>query len=758
MKFFLFLLVPLILLTACSSENTLISDGHSSYHIFVSKTAPAPEQYAATELQKYLFKISNVKLEIVNDAAPDAKLIYVGFTGAPENLLAKTDTAEFINEEYLIRSDGKNLLIAGGGTRGTLYGVLGYLSDYLGCRWYTRDVVKTPKISEIRLTKMDDWQKPAFEYREAWYREAYDTEWALHNRLNPSTVPIPDSLGGSYIMFPFVHTFYDLLAPGKYFKSNPEYFSEVAGKRIGKDGQLCLTNPEVVKIATATVFEWIKTHPHANVFSIDQNDGEGFCECVHCKALDDKEGSHSGSLLNFVNQIADSVKKARPDIKLQTLAYAYTEIPPKTIRPADNVTIRLCHYNYCSAHSILGCDNHKPFIARLDQWKKISKNITIWDYFTDFAQYLMPFPNFETLKHDVKFYADKGVIGLFAQGSNIPENGDGEFTGLRAWVFSQLMWKPDQDAQLLIDEFVENVYGNAGSHISAYINLLHEQVKPDSVYFSIWSQPTEVNYLSPEIIRKADSLFVLAKKSVASDSGLSSRVELAYLPVLYTKLFFYSIGGTAYLTKTDLPAALTRFDNIIQKHRIKAIGDMPTTYGNLAAFRNKVVSANTFITDWKVIGPFDNQDAKALARVLGPEQDPDAIQSHKGIGGAVLNWKNRNDKTSGYVDFTKIFKPTENVVAYAFRKVNVPADQKIKFGVGSNDGVKVWINNKLVLDRPLSRKAEPNQDTIQVPLHKGENTILVKVDQLKRAWGFYFTEIEQNKRIMNLTISPEHRN
>jgi len=749
MKFFLFLLVPLFLLSACSSESTLISDGHSSYHIFVSKTAPAPEQYAATELQKYLFKIGKVKLEIVNDAAPDAKLIYVGFTGAPENLLAKTDTTKFINEEYLIRSDGKNLLIAGGGTRGTLYGVLGYLSDYLGCRWYTRDVVKTPTLSEIKLAKMDDRQKPAFEYREAWYREAYDTEWALHNRLNPSTVPIPDSLGGSYIMFPFVHTFYDLLPPGKYYKSNPEYFSEVAGKRVGKDGQLCLTNPEVVKIATATVFEWIKTHPHANVFSIDQNDGEGFCECVHCKALDDKEGSHSGSLLNFVNQIADSVKKARPDIKLQTLAYAYTEIPPKTIRPADNVTIRLCHYNYCSAHSILGCDNHKPFIARLDQWKKISKNITIWDYFTDFAQYLMPFPNFETLKHDVKFYADKGVIGLFAQGSNIPENGDGEFTGLRAWVFSQLMWKPDQDAQLLIDEFVNNVYGNAGSHISAYINLLHEQVKPDSVYFSIWSQPTEVNYLSPEIIRKADSLFVLAKKSVASDSGLSSRVELAYLPVLYTKLFFYSIGGTAYLTKTDLPAALTRFDNIIQKHRIKAIGDMPTTYGNLAAFRNKVVSANTFITDWKVIGPFDNQDAKALARVLGPEQDPDAIQSHKGIGGAVLNWKNRNDKTSGYVDFTKIFKPTESVVAYAFRKVNVPADQKIKFGVGSNDGVKVWINNKLVLDRPLSRKAEPNQDTIQVPLHKGENTILVKVDQLKRAWGFYFTEIEQNKRIMN---------
>ena len=184
-------------------------------------------------------------------------------------------------------------------------------------------------------------------------------------------------MGGTYITYPFVHTFYALVPPEKYFSTHPGYFSEINGKRVGKDAQLCLTNPDVVKVAIATVFDWIKTHPKANVFSIDQNDGEGYCECKYCKALDEKEGSHSGTLINFVNQIADTIAKVYPKIKLQTLAYAYTVVPPKNIRPADNIMIRLCHYNDCASHPIEGCEVNKPYLDQINQWQDIAKEITI---------------------------------------------------------------------------------------------------------------------------------------------------------------------------------------------------------------------------------------------------------------------------------------------------------------------------------------------------------------------------------------------
>jgi hypothetical protein len=724
----------------CKSEVDLIADGESDYQIFISSDALQPEQYAAKELQRYIERVSGVTLPITNQKPDNGKAIFIGFKEAPESILKNLPTDSFINEEYIIRSDGQQLLIAGAGKRGTLYGVIGYLADHLGVRWYTREVVKTPEQKKIRLRLVEDRQKPHFEYREAWYQEAYDPEWALHNRLNPSLKPLPDSLGGSYITYPFAHTFENLVPHTQYYKTNPEYFSLINGKRSDKLSQLCLTNPEVLKIATNQVFKWIEEHPEADIYSVDQNDGEGNCECDQCTAIDKAEGSPAGSLLYFINQIADTVAKVHPHVKLQTFAYAYTEIPPKNIRPADNLTIRLCHYNYCSAHSMENCENHKPFRERYEQWNKISKRISIWDYFTDFSQYLMPFPNFETVKNDIKWYADRGARGIFAQGNRVRANGGGEFSELRAWVFAQLMWNPQLDAQVLIDEFVSNVYGEAAPEINAYIRLMHDQVKTDSLHFSIWAQPNEVHYLGVQSIQQADSIFAIAKEKVRKNEALLQRVELAYLPVLYTKLYFYSIGGTAYLSKNEMPAAFKQFKNLIDRHQIKAIGDMEETYGNLPRFMEKVEFAPQFIKDWWVAGPFDNTDLKGLSTIFEPEKNFSEQAVFKGKENMTFQWKRYQDHTSGYIDFASLFAPNEEAVAYAYTTYPMQEAGTKTFGVGSNDGVKVWINGKQVLNRPVSRKAEPNQDQFTVHLPKGENTILVKVDQLKRAWGFYFSE------------------
>lgn len=730
----------LCFLYSCSPVNNIISNGQSDYKIFVSSAASAPEKHAAELLRQYLLKITGCNLPVTHKVNPQDNCIYVGFNEAPASLLGNINPQQFANEAYIIRPHGKRLLIAGGQTRGTLYGVIGYLSDHLGCRWYTKDVVKVHKRKSIPFPGKDDRQQPAFEYREAWYKEAYNATWAMYNRLNPAMHPLPDSLGGSYISYPFVHTFYNMVPPGKYFAEHPEYFSEVNGKRVGSDAQLCLTNPEVVQIASATVLGWIKDHPEASIFSIDQNDGMGYCECARCKALDAAEGSHSGTLLHFVNQVAAAVGKVYPQVKLQTLAYAYTEIPPKTLRPADNVTIRLCHYNYCSAHKIGGCKDHEPFIERLDQWRAIAQRVTVWDYFTDFNRYLMPFPNFETMKHDVKFYADRGVKGLFAQGSNMPSEGGSEFSTLRAWVFAQLMWNPQRDAQALINEFAENVYGAASDYINAYIQLLHEQVKPDSVYFSIWSEPGEVNYLGPGTIRKADSLFALARRAAKADEQLLKRVDLAYLPVLFTKLYFHTIGGSDYVSGEEAAEVLAQFKRITSENKITRIAE-GDEYGNLDKFIQAAGLSQQFYTNWWVIGPFDNENLEGLVTAFAPEQGFDTTKTITGKNGLNVQWMRYDGHAGGYIDLAKIFDPSESVVAYARRTIMADSAKNVQFGVGSNDGVRVWVNGSLVLDRQVARRAQVNEDRITVPLRKGENDILVKVSQLKRAWGFYFTEI-----------------
>ncbi|MDQ9827195.1 DUF4838 domain-containing protein, partial [Acinetobacter sp. 163] len=62
------------------------------------------------------------------------------------------------------------------------------------------------------------------------------------------------------------------------------------------------------------------------------------CTCPDCKKLDDAEGGPSGSLIHFINKLADRF----PDKEIATLAYLYTMNPPKQVKPRPNVVVMLC--------------------------------------------------------------------------------------------------------------------------------------------------------------------------------------------------------------------------------------------------------------------------------------------------------------------------------------------------------------------------------------------------------------------------------
>ncbi len=141
-----------------------------------------------------------------------------------------------------------------------MYGVYTFL-ERLGCRWFTPDVSRIPKLRTIEIPALDERQKPAFEYREVYIREAFDKDWAARNKTNGNFTALDASTGGKVEYFPFVHSFYSLVPPQKYFASHPEYFALVDGARRGAQAQLCLTNPEVLQLAVARVREWIRDHP-----------------------------------------------------------------------------------------------------------------------------------------------------------------------------------------------------------------------------------------------------------------------------------------------------------------------------------------------------------------------------------------------------------------------------------------------------------------------------------------------------------------
>jgi hypothetical protein len=222
---------------------------------------------------------------------------------------------------------------------------------------------------------------------------------------------------------------------------------------------------------------------------------------------------------------------------------------------------------------------------------------------------------------------------------------------------------------------------------------------------------------------------------------LLKRVELAHLPVLYSRLFLYSVGGNGYIDKKDVDASLSKFQRIIQENRITRIAESPDK-ADIKAFVDRVKSASIYITDWFVIGPFDNSERIGFDKVFAPELSFDTIKVYTGKNDLPVKWKKTDNKRTGYVDFAKIFQSADEAVSYAYRTIEVDNSVNLKIGLGSNDGVKLWINGDMVHQNKTSRKAEPNQDILVIKLKKGLNTILLKVDQLGGGWGFYFSLLD----------------
>jgi hypothetical protein len=151
------------------------------------------------------------------------------------------------------------------------------------------------------------------------------------------------------------------------------------------------------------------------------------------------------------------------------------------------------------------------------------------------------------------------------------------------------------------------------------------------------------------------------------------------------------------------------------------------------------LSEGKYITDWWLIGPFDNINRKGMEKVYPPEKEFIQNRKYTGRNNQQVVWQWYDGKENTYISLAKIFKPSDEDVVYARRVFNLKEKSDLKIGLGSNDGVKMWINGKLVHSNIVARTAVPNDDVLTVPFKKGENVVLLKIDQLGGGWGFFFT-------------------
>lgn len=525
-------LVGLLMLTvsqSLSAANTLFKNGKSKYKIVVSTTASTSEQTAAAELQKYIREISGAELPIVSNPNVKGARIFVGYNARVGELLGQKAIDE-LDESFTYESRKRDLFIYGGRQRGTLYGVYTFLENELGCRWYTPTYSQIPQMKKWSFAQLSHSESPAIAYRYSNYYDITDAdEWCAHNKQNYHWNAKANAYGNLEAYWS-CHTMGMFVPASEFFDVHPEYFALKEGQRKA-NGQLCLSNPEVMMICRDRLLDVMDKQPLYRIYSLSQNDNFGFCECDECRKIEEQYGGHSGLIVWFVNQVADEVTKVHPDKFVGTFAYQYSRKPPVGIVPRDNVVIRLCNIECCFAHPLdAGCPQNQSFMEDMEGWKKIAPHLFIWDYIVDYAQYVAPWPNFQVLAPNIKVFRDNNAIGIFEEAQY--QSAASEFQEMKTWVVTKLLWNPEQNVNVLVSDFIRGFYGKAAPKVQAYYDLCQSLVTPDH-HYGIYIREQDPLY-TDAFVEQGESLLREAM-TLAEEGEIREHTGEVLMQILYLK-------------------------------------------------------------------------------------------------------------------------------------------------------------------------------------------------------------------------------
>jgi alpha-galactosidase len=155
-----------------------------------------------------------------------------------------------------------------------------------------------------------------------------------------------------------------------------------------------------------------------------------------------------------------------------------------------------------------------------------------------------------------------------------------------------------------------------------------------------------------------------------------------------------------------------------------------------------------FISAWHVIGPFRSPEKGKVSLDLPTPVEPHFLERKDGSidpkvtfesghdRDGLLSWRKVKAAKRGYVNLDRAVGSVEWACAYAYTEIESVHPRDTVLGVGSDDGIKIWLNGKVVCTREVQRAYGANEDTASVHLEAGVNRILVKIDNYLGGWGF----------------------
>lgn len=456
--------------------------------------------------------------------------------------------SDIIADGYRIIVKEHEIRIYGNTDSGTANGIYGFLEDYLDCMFVRSDYDYIPKYPTVYLDESDVVFNPDFSWRNQFQYEVYSTNWYKKLKSNGSV----DNAWGNTS-----HSVFSFVEPDVYFDKHPEYFSLRHGKRVKE--QLCLSNPDIFQIISKKMQQMIDDNPQAVYWDFSINDNLHYCQCKNCKTLYSRYKNKIGSILLILNKLA----KEHPDKIFSTLAYTYNEKAPCGIAPMPNVNIKLAPIKSGQKYSYAFSESKKARRTNnlISSWGSLANNLYIWDYIVDFQHLLMPYPNYDVQRNNLRFYKQNNVKLVFHQGMY---SAGTELAQFRSYIMAKQLWNIECNISVIAAKYLSVTYGKAARYIAQYIDTMNSIMKKRAKDLDLYDTPKmhRYDYLSAKAISEYLRLIDLAFESEKDNADIIYRLEEIKINILYAKL------NETSSDKSGKKSAFEEFFRLVDKHRI----------------------------------------------------------------------------------------------------------------------------------------------------------------------------------------------
>ncbi|MCF6297017.1 MAG: DUF4838 domain-containing protein [Flavobacteriaceae bacterium] len=538
-------------------------------------------QFAASELQSYLKKMTGVALQIKKLSETNDKIKSIHLIHKKNNEINWDGYSIVINQQAIVLSAVES--------RGLLFAVYALLED-VGCSFFylgkNEEIV--PQKDKIVFQQSSEIFNPQLEHRgiapyglqESSLELGRDfIDWMAKNKFNyilvsedrPSDVVgsahgsiwkevdkelLPELQKRGFICEMSEHCTH-IFFPHTLFEKHPDWYALNDGKR--KLGQMCYANIDAVEYYSSAVADYAAVHPEFKVIGTWPLDGGGYCECEGCK--------NPQTIFNAAKRVAEKVKKVRPDMIVQHLAYKLQTWQPPVEDIPDNM-------------SILWCPNNGEMDDLASEWIRKASNaggVYQFEYYmgdnyrSRANVWLRPEFSANIARHaqDIGF---KGIVSLFLPMENWWRS------CFNNWFFSKACWDQNFDINEGLHEYTQKYYGEQANEVKNIFQTIFSELHPEP-----YLRPTNQEYID-----KSSAVVLIAKKildqidsSIENNKDSDINIRLLRLKT-YVEFFYIYKEAFTNKKKEDL-------DRLMEYSKTHPEQDMILMYPEYIKDRNGAV-------------------------------------------------------------------------------------------------------------------------------------------------------------------------